>query len=173
MRATLQRIFALSRKELLALLHDSASRAVLIGPPIIQLLVFGYAATFELKHVPFVVYNQDQGQSSRDLIARFVGAPSFDLLRVVHNQDALREAIDDKSALMAIDIGPKFTSDIERGRTAHIQLIFDGRDSNTAGLAMGYAQSIVTGFNQTETAQRKGGPPHYDIAEQGMVQPKP
>ena len=75
MRAILQRVFALAVKELLALLRDPASRAVLIGPPIIQLIVFGYAATFELKHVPFVVYNQDQGQLSRELVARFAGLP--------------------------------------------------------------------------------------------------
>ena len=86
MRAILQRVFALVVKELLALLRDPASRAVLIGPPIIQLIVFGYAATFELRHVPFVVYNQDQGQVSRELVARFAGAPSFDLLEPVHDQ---------------------------------------------------------------------------------------
>ena len=102
-------------------MRDAASRAVLIGPPIIQLLVFGYAATFDLKHVPFVVYNQDQGQLSRDFIARFAGSPSFELLRIVHNQNALEQAIDDKSALMAMDIGPNFTSDLERGRTTHVQ----------------------------------------------------
>src|ERR1035437_9620535 len=146
MRLILQRIFALTVKELLALLRDAASRAVLIGPPIIQLLVFGYAATFDLKHVPFVVYNQDEGRLSRDFIARFAGSPSFGLLRIVHNQNALEQAIDDKSALMAMDIGPNFTSDLERARTTHVQIILDGRDSNTAGLATGYAQSIVNTF---------------------------
>lgn len=162
MRLMLQRVFALTVKELLALLRDTASRAVLIGPPIIQLLIFGYAATFDLKHVPFVVYNQDQGRLSRDFIARFSGSPSFDLLRVVYNQDALQRAIDDQSALMAIDIGPEFTSDIERGKTAHIQLIMDGRDSNTAALAMGYAQSIVTAFNGAQSAAH-GGVPHPTV----------
>ena len=106
MRLIIQRVLALTVKELLALLRDAASRAVLIGPPIIQLLVFGYAATFDLKHVPFVVYNQDQGRLSRDFIARFEGSPSFSLLRVVHNQNELGQAIDDKSVLMAMDIGP-------------------------------------------------------------------
>ena len=143
MRLILQRVFALAIKELLALLRDAASRAVLIGPPIIQLLVFGYAATFELKHVPFVVYNQDQGQLSREFIARFAGSPTFDLLHVVHDQKDLEQAIDDKSALMAMDIGPNFSADLERGRTTHIQLILDGRDSNTAGLATGYSQWFI------------------------------
>ncbi len=135
MRLVLQRVVGLAIKELLFLLRAPASRAVLIGPPIIQLVVFGYAATFDLKHVPFVVYDQDQGRLSRDFVARFAGSPSFDLVRTVNNQNALAQAIDEQSALMAIDIDPNFTSDLERGRTAHVQLILDGRDSNTAALA--------------------------------------
>lgn len=171
MRSILQRIFALTVKELLALLRDASSRAVLIGPPLIQLLVFGYAATFDLKHVPFVVYNQDSGKLSRDFIARFAGSPSFSLLRIVHHQNALEDAIDDKSALMAMDIGPNFTSDMERGRTTHIQLILDGRDSNTAALAMGYAQSIVTTFNSAQIAKHAGTPPSTVLLDRAWFNP--
>ena len=171
MRHALQRIFALTVKELLALLRDAASRAVLIGPPIIQLMVFGYAATFDLKHVPFIVYNQDTGKLSRDFIARFAGSPSFSLLHIVHNQNALEEAIDDKSALLAMDIGPNFTSDLERGRTTHIQLILDGRDSNTAALAMGYAQSIVTTFNAAQVAEHGGTPPSTVLLDRAWFNP--
>ena len=149
MRAILQRILALTVKELLALLRDAASRAVLIGPPIIQLVVFGYAATFDLKNIPFVLYNQDEGRLSRDLVAGFTGSPSFQLLRVVHSQGELGAAINDESALLAIDIEPDFTAELERGRTAHLQMILDGRDSNTASLATGYAQAIVSTFNQS------------------------
>jgi ABC-2 type transport system permease protein len=144
---------------------------VLIGPPIIQLLVFGYAATFELKHVPFVVYNQDQGQLSRDFIARFAGSPSFDLLSMVHDQKGLEQAIDNKSALMAIDIGPNFSSDLERGRATHVQLILDGRDSNTAGLATGYAQSIVTTFNGVQIAEHGGNPPSTVLLDRAWFNP--
>lgn len=153
MRATLQRILALTKKELLALLRDAASRAVLIGPPIIQLVVFGYAATFDLTNIPFVVYNQDAGIASRDLIARFAGSPNFHLLQVVHSQQELATAIDDESALLAIDIHPDFSRRLERGQSAHIQLILDGRDSNTAAMASGYAQAIVQSFNQAWIAR--------------------
>ncbi len=171
MRLILQRVLALTVKELLALLRDAASRAVLIGPPIIQLLVFGYAATFDLKHVPFVVYNQDQGRLSRDLVARFEGSPSFSLLRLVHDQSDLGKAIDDQSALMALDIGPTFTADIERGRTTHVQLILDGRDSNTAALAMGYAQSIATAFNQEQAAAHGAIPPSTVLLDRAWFNP--
>lgn len=171
MRLIFQRVVALAIKELLALLRDPASRAVLIGPPIIQLLVFGYAATFDLSHVPFVVYNQDQGQLSREFIARFAGSPSFELLHSVYNQSALKQDIDNKSALMAMDIGPNFTSDLERGRTTRVQLILDGRDSNTAALAMGYAQSIVTDFNESRVAEHNGIPPSIVLLDRAWFNP--
>jgi ABC-2 type transport system permease protein len=171
MRARILRVFALVIKELLALLRDPASRAVLIGPPIIQLMVFGYAATFELKHVPFVVYNQDQGQLSRELVARFAGAPSFDLLQLVHDQRTVEQSINDKSALMAMDIGPNFSRDLERGQPAHVQILLDGRDSNTAAIAMGYTLSIVTQFNQAQLGQHGLKPPASVLLDRAWFNP--
>lgn len=171
MQARVLRVSALVVKELLALLRDPASRAVLIGPPIIQLIVFGYAATFELKHVPFVVYNQDQGQLSRELVARFAGAPSFDLVQFVYTQRTVEQAIDDKSALMAMNIGPTFSKDLERGRPAHVQIVLDGRDSNTAAIAMGYAQSIVTRFNHEQAVQHGMKPPPAVLLDRAWFNP--
>ncbi|MFZ0429933.1 MAG: ABC transporter permease [Acidobacteriota bacterium] len=171
MRSSLQRIVALAIKELLSLVRDPASRAVLIGPPIIQLVVFGYAATFDLKNVPFVVYNQDSGRLSRDFVARFAGSPSFELIGVVRDQNTLRQAIDRQSALAAISIGPQFTSDLERGRTAHVQFIFDGRDSNTAALALGYARSIVTAFNRERAAPNGSAPASTIVLDRAWFNP--
>lgn len=153
------------------MVRDPASRAVLVGPPIIQLLVFGYAATFDLKHVPFVVYNQDAGQASRDLVARFAGSPSFDLIGTARDQNALRQVIDSQSALMAMSIGPRFTSDLERGRTAHVQFILDGRDSNTAALVMGYMQSIVTAFNREQPSHGTGPPVNAIVLDRAWFNP--
>ena len=171
MRAILQRILALTRKEMLALLRDAASRAVLIGPPIIQLVVFGYAATFDLKNIPFVVYNQDSGVYSRDLIASFTGSPNFQLLHAVHSQKDLAAAINDESALLAIDIGPDFTRKLERGQSAHIQFILDGRDSNTAAMASGYAQSIVQSFNRSWMARHGKAPPSTVLIQRAWFNP--
>ena len=171
MRSSLQRVVALAVKEFLSLVRDPASRAVLIGPPIIQLLVFGYAATFDLKHVPFAVYNQDEGRPSRDFIARFAGSPSFELVGLVRDQEALRQAIDRQAVLMGISIGPQFTSDLERGRTAHVQFILDGRDSNTAALALGYAQSIVTAFNRDHLARGAAAPASTIVLDRAWFNP--
>jgi drug efflux transport system permease protein len=152
----LHRIFALVIKELLAVLKDGKSRMVLIGPPIIQLIVFGYAATFDLNHVPFAVYNEDSSQPSRDLVARFVGAPAFQEVAVIHSDAKVAPLIDQRKALMVLHIDRRFSRDLLRGLPGHVQFILDGRNSNTALLVMGYANTIMTDFD-TWWAARHGG----------------
>ena len=93
---TLTRIIALIVKEFLALLKDPKSRSVLIGPPFIQLIVFGYAATFELKDIPYAVYNEDPGQPSRDLLAHFAASDSFRLVETVDRESDVAPLVDRK-----------------------------------------------------------------------------
>ncbi len=141
-------VFALIVKELLAVLKDRKSRMVLIGPPLIQLMVFGYAATFDLDHVPIAIYDEDPSAASRDLIARFTGAPVFQevaSLPSAHDIDAL---IDARRVAMVLSIGRNFTRDLLRHRPARVQVIVDGRNSNTALLILGYANSIIADFDQ-------------------------
>lgn len=152
----LRQVFALVIKELLAILKDVKSRMVLVGPPVIQLVVFGYAATYDLNHVPFVVYNEDRSQPSRDLVARFVKAPAFQKVAVIHSDMDIAPLIDDRKALMVLHIDRRFSRNLLRGVPGHVQLIVDGRNSNTALLVMGYANTIITDFN-TSWAARHGG----------------
>ena len=156
----IQRILALVRKEFLALLKDPKSRFVLIVPPLIQLLVFGYAATFDLKDVPYAVYNQDGGQAARDLLARFSSAGSFTQMAELHADDEIAPLVDTREALMVIHIGPRFTADLLAGKPAPLQVIVDGRNSNTAMIALNYARSIVNDFNdEWIAAHGLQGPP--------------
>ncbi|MGP1678577.1 MAG: ABC transporter permease [Burkholderiales bacterium] len=151
-----RRILALTVKEFLTLLKDKRSRVVIVVPPLIQLMVFGYAATFDLKHVPFAVFSEDRGAEARELLAAFRGSPSFvEVARLAQDRD-IAPLIDAKLALMVIRIGPRFSADLRAGRAAPLQLIVDGRNSNTAQLAVNYAQQIVKGFN-TEWIARHGG----------------
>ncbi len=152
----LHRVFALVVKELLAVLKDVKSRMVLIGPPIIQLVVFGYAATYDLNHVPFAVYNEDPSQPSRELVARFEGAPAFQEVARIHGDAEVGPLIDQREALMVLHIDRRFSRDLLRGRAGHVQFILDGRNSNTALLVMGYANTILTDFD-TWWASRHGG----------------
>jgi len=157
---TLHRIIALAIKELLAILRDKKSRFVLIGPPIAQLIVFGYAATFDLNHIPVAVYNQDRSTASRELVARLTGSPHFELVAYLDHDAQVAPLINNKKALMVLHLGPQFSENLKRGITARAQLIIDGRNSNTALLAQGYLRSILTDFNLDWSRQHGGsGPP--------------
>jgi ABC-2 type transport system permease protein len=153
-----RQVLALVIKELLAVLRDSKSRIVLVGPPLIQLLVFGYAATFDLSNVPIAMYNQDHSQASRDLVAHFLGASAFSLVGVLNSQAPLNEMIDSRRAAMALVIDPRFTRDLLTGRPAPVQVIVDGRNSNSALLIAGYADTIINDFALAWTAAHRGLP---------------
>jgi ABC-2 type transport system permease protein len=153
----LRHILALAIKELLALLRDPRSRFVLIGPPIAQLLVFGFAATFDLNHARLAVYDEDGGAPARELIARFEGSPNFDIVRRIRHDREVAPLIDGREVLLVLRIGPRFTADITSGRGGHIQLILDGRNSNTAMTALNYVRGILIDFNRS-WAERHGQP---------------
>jgi ABC-2 type transport system permease protein len=146
-----ERIFALIHKEFLALLKDPKSRMVLIVPPLIQLLVFGYAASFDLKEVPYAVYNEDRGIASRDLLARFSGA-NFRQVAEIRSAEEIAPLVDARRVLVIIHVGPRFSADLQAGRPAPLQVIVDGRNSNTAVLGLNYVRSIVNRFNDDRIA---------------------
>jgi ABC-2 type transport system permease protein len=148
LKHSLQRIIALAIKELLAILKDKRSRIVLIVPPILQLMVFGYAASFDLNDVPIAVYNEDQSAASRDLVARVLGSPHFHLIDHVQRDADIQPLIDNKDVLMVLHLGPNFSADLMSGRSASVQVIIDGRNSNTALLLQGYLSRIIADFNQ-------------------------
>jgi ABC-2 type transport system permease protein len=155
---TLQRIVALAVKELLAVLKDKRSRIVLIVPPLLQLVVFGYAATFDLNDIPLAVYNEDRSAPSRELVARIVGSPHFHLTALVDRDEQITPLIDNKTVLAVLHLGPRFSADLLSGRGTHAQVIIDGRNSNTALLLQGYLREIVRDFNLA-WSERNGLPP--------------
>lgn len=147
MTASLARIFALVRKELLGILKDPRSRYSFLLPPILQCLIFGYAATYDLNDVPYAVLDQDHSAASRELVARLDGTPVFHRTANLQRATDIARVIDDKSALLVIQIGQDFERNLLLGKTANLQLVADGRNSNTAAVAMGYVGAIVDGFN--------------------------
>jgi ABC-2 type transport system permease protein len=151
-----RRIFALTVKEFLALLKDKKSRMVVIIPPLVQLFVFGYAATFDLKNVPYAVYNEDSGSTSRELLSRFKGSQNFTEVATLSNDGQIAPFINRKKALLVIHIGSDFSRNLLKGGTTPVQVIIDGRNSNTAMLALNYASAIVNEFN-IDWSERSGG----------------
>ena len=140
------RLKALIVKELLAVLRDPKGRAILIVPPIVQLVVFSYAATLDVTNVDIAVLNRDSGRWGQELVHRIDGAPTFRTIARAENQAAVRDAIDMQRALAAVQIGPSFSRDIEAGLPADIQIILDGRRSNASQIVGGYLNQIVAGL---------------------------
>lgn len=160
MMDSLLRILALIQKELLAILKDPRSRYSLFLPPILQCLIFGYAATYDLSDVPYAVLDQDRSIESHDLVARLDGSRVFHRVANLAQTSDIRALIDDKDALLVVHIEQDFARKLLLGQPATIQVIADGRNSNTAGVAMSYIGAIVDGFNADWRAQHaQSGPP--------------
>lgn len=143
----LARILALVRKELLAIFKDPRSRIALIGPPILQCLIFGYAATYDLSNVPYAALDQDRSAASRDLLAKLDGSGVFERVADLSNANDIAGYINDRRVLLVVQIDQQFERCLYAGMPAEIQVIADGRNSNTAGTAMGYVQAAVDAFN--------------------------
>lgn len=154
-----RRVLALILKELLAVLADPRSRAVLIGPPLIQLVVFGYAASFDLNHVPIALYDQDRSLASRELSARFSGSPTFTVENVLSSGRRIDELLDSRRVRAVVVIDRRFTRDLYRHVPAPVQVIVDGRNSNTGLLIEGYAGGILTDFGLAWAASHGGATP--------------
>ncbi|WP_216642605.1 ABC transporter permease [Hydrogenovibrio sp. JE_KL2] len=145
---SLSRIFALMVKELRVLFRDKRTRFVVIGPPLIQLLIFGYAATFELKQAPIAILNQDRGIISQEIIGRLEGSDSFEVVAHLHNQQKVNQLINEKKALVVVSFPMDFSSRLLKDGTTDLQVIVDGRNSNTALLAQNDVAGVVQTFNQ-------------------------
>jgi ABC-2 type transport system permease protein len=155
----LARILALALKELLALLRDKRSRFVLVGPPIAQLMVFGFAATFDLNRAPIAIYDEDGGAPARELVARFAGSRNFEVVATLGRDADVAPVIGRRDALLVLHIGPQFSADVLRGQGGRVQVILDGRNSNTAMTALNYVRTIVEDFGEDWAARHGRSPP--------------
>ncbi|MGL3710879.1 ABC transporter permease [Leptospirillum ferriphilum] len=159
MKPFLIRVLRLAQKEFLALLRDKKSRMVLIVPPLVQLIVFSYAATFDLNHISYAVWNEDPGLYSRQLLARFSGSPNFRLTRAIRSETEVRNLIDNRKVLLVLHIRSTFSRDLLAGRPGQVEALIDGRQSNTAMILMGYVQTIVSDYNDDFVARNGLSPP--------------
>jgi ABC-2 type transport system permease protein len=163
----LARLKQLLIKEFIQVFRDKRTRFVLFAPPIIQMLIFGYAATFEIHHVPTVVLDLDHSQESRELLSRFSSSPYFDVQRQLTDYRQLGDLIDRGEATVGLEINAGFAQKLRKGQTAPLQVIVDATNSNTALIASGYITQIAAGFAQDYQRDRI-----YRIAPQ-MIEKMP
>ncbi|MGA2181511.1 MAG: ABC transporter permease [Bryobacteraceae bacterium] len=140
------RLRAVARKEFLHILRDPRSLILALAVPLLMLLMFGWALTLDVDRIPAYVYDWDGTPQSRALIDQFRGSRYFDIQRYVHGYAPVDKEVDRSRILMAIVVPKDYSRNILEGREADIQVILDGSDSNTASIALGYAQGVVAAY---------------------------
>lgn len=142
----LARLHQMLIKEFLQVFRDKRSRFLLIVPPIVQMLIFGYAATFEIRHVPIAILDLDHSQESRELVARFTASRTFTVRARLEHHRQIAELIDRGEVILTVQLHPGFAQRLRKGQTAPVQVILDGTNSNTALIALGYVNRIADRF---------------------------
>jgi len=147
-RESIERIRQMLKKEFIQTLRDPHTRWLLFGPPLIQMVIFGYAATMEIKHVSLAVIDRDNTQESRELISHFSSSRYFHIAKYVARRDELRDGIDKGDFLLAVEIDSGFAQRLRNGQGASVQVIVDSSNSNTALVALGYLSQVGARFAQ-------------------------
>ena len=142
-----RRTRAIFIKELHHITRDARSLALALAMPVMMLLLYGYALSLDVDHIQTLIYDQDGTEASRDLMRQFQGSRYFDVAGFVNNYADIQRGIDTNKILVGVVIPRDFSRDLRSGHTANVQIIVDGSDSNTAAIAMGYAESIVRNYS--------------------------
>ncbi len=140
------RIHALVRKEFQSLLSTKSGRMLLIMPVILQTALFPFAATLEVKNASLAVFNEDNGRASVEMMQRFAASGAFTRIIPLWSAAAVEDAIGTREALLAVHIPAEFSRKISAGQTSPVQVILDGRRSNSAQIAFSYLQSVLDGY---------------------------
>lgn len=141
-----ERVYAMLVKEFLELKRDKWAMFRLVVPLVLQVFIYGYAATFTVSHVSTAVLDLDRSQASRDLIARFTANGRFDIVDVAHSQREIAHELDTGRAAVAVVIHAGFAQALGNGAGAPLQVLVDGTNSNTALIALGYVSTIVAQY---------------------------
>src|ERR1017187_9150757 len=142
-----RRILEIVRKEFRQVLREPRTRALLFMPPLIQLLVFGFAVNLDVENARLAWMDQDHTEESRDLLAGFVGSRRFEVSATPATDDQVRKLMDKGQVDLEVRVLPGFARDIKRGRTTTVQVLIDGTNSNTASIVSSYASQIIANYS--------------------------
>ncbi|HXF28418.1 MAG TPA: ABC transporter permease [Chlamydiales bacterium] len=167
----LHRILALIYKEFLAVWRDKKSRMVLIIPPMVQLLVFAVAATLDVQNVSIGILNRDNGEQGFELVQRFHGAPTFKHITYLNSFSEIPHFIDTQKGSMVLSIDEQFSRNLDAKKVAQVQLILDGRKSNTTQIVAGYSTTIINRFNDDYAAKQNVKQQNAEIVPRNWYNP--
>jgi len=154
-----RRTRAILVKELHHIVRDSRSLAMALAVPVMMLVLFGFALSLDVDRIPTLVYDQDGSSASRELIRQFQGSHYFQILGSVDHYEGIERGIDRNQILMGLVVPRDYSRNIAEGRTAPVQILLDGSDSNTAGIALGYVDNVVRNYSlalRADMQNRKG-----------------
>jgi ABC-2 type transport system permease protein len=155
-----RRTRAILIKELHHIVRDSRSLTMALAVPVLMLVLFGYALSLDVDRIPTLVCDQDGTAASRDLIRQFQASRYFDITGFADTSDAIDRAIDRNQVLMGVVIPRHYSRDAGSGGEASVQILLDGSDSNTASIALGYAETVVSNYSlalRSDMQNRRGG----------------
>ncbi len=142
-----ERLKEIIRKEFRQAFREPRLRTMLFLPPIIQLLVFGFAVNLDVGHSTMAWMDQDRTPESRELLAAFQGSGRFEVRSTPADDREVQALLDANKVDMVVRVLPGFERDIQRGRSTAVQILINGTNSNTASIVSSYAASIVAGFS--------------------------
>jgi ABC-2 type transport system permease protein len=161
----IRRVFV---KELIQALRDKRMRMTLIIPPIFQLIIFGYAANLDVKHIRTAVRDLDQSVDSRDVISRFRQSKYFDILFYPQRQQDTERLILNGDVVLSLEIPPDFSRKLKKGDTATVQILVDGTESNAAMIALGYVSKILGDYSTSIMIHRLNREGRIGFEEAGV-----
>jgi ABC-2 type transport system permease protein len=151
-----ERIRVILRKEFIQALREPRMRVLLFLPPLLQLVVFGYAVTLDVDHARIAWMDMDRTPESRALEARFEGSGRFDVVATPRSEEDVQSVLDRGQVHAVVRVLPGFARDLARGRATEVQVLLDGTNSNTASLVSAYAQQVIAEYsNDVMTGQSK------------------
>ena len=149
-----RRIKALVKKEFIQMRRDIRSLMGAIFIPLLMIFLFGYALSLDVDRIPTAVFDQDETPTSRQFIHLMTDSRYFKVVRYLSRESEVEESLGRGEALMVLVVPGDFSSNVKRGMQAPVQATFDGSDSNTATIAMGYLKAVTSGFDMRLQAQR-------------------
>ncbi len=168
---SIRRIKALTRKEFIQMSRDVRSLVAALFNPLLMIFLFGYALSLDVDRIPTLILDRDETPVSRDLTHHLTDSRYFSLIRYIDTEKEIDTALARGEALMAVVIPNDFASKVKKGHHVSIQVVFDGSDSNTATIALGYLKAVVAGFDIgiQESRLRRAGLKMADMPLEGRI----
>jgi ABC-2 type transport system permease protein len=139
----LKRLLAIAYKETLQVWRDPRSLSIALLMPLMQMVLLGYGVSLDIRRVPLCIYDQENSQTSRELVQRFVASDWFRTAPILHDERAVRDAMDRETCAGVVTIPVNFSRVLATTGSADVQTVFDATDANTTGIATGYAQGVI------------------------------